>query len=184
MRSTGASGDAAVLQPGSELLAAGYALYSSAVMLVLSWGAGVHGFTLDTGTGGFVLTHPDMRAPDRGMSTPIMSLHMSLACSHNVSCVKLGDTVWMLMCSAVASSSRRSGDSLRLCKALKACAGQIYSVNDARYFDWPAGLRRYIDDIRQGRGQHPKQYSARYVCSLVRQSCSASVASIALHGAF
>ena len=36
-------------------------------------------------------------------------------------------------------------------------AGQIYSVNDARYFDWPEGLRRYIDTIRQGKGQNPKQ---------------------------
>uniref|UniRef100_A0A0D9WSY9 fructose-bisphosphatase n=1 Tax=Leersia perrieri TaxID=77586 RepID=A0A0D9WSY9_9ORYZ len=45
--------------------------------------------------------------------------------------------------------------------------GQIYSVNDARYFDWPEGLRKYIDTIRQGKGQHPKKYSARYVCSLV-----------------
>lgn len=45
--------------------------------------------------------------------------------------------------------------------------GQIYSVNDARYFDWPLGLRRYIDDIRQGKGQYPKKYSARYICSLV-----------------
>lgn len=34
-----------------------------------------------------------------------------------------------------------------------AVAGQIYSVNDARYFDWPEGLRRYIDTIRQGHGQ-------------------------------
>ncbi|XP_058081018.1 fructose-1,6-bisphosphatase, chloroplastic [Magnolia sinica] len=45
--------------------------------------------------------------------------------------------------------------------------GQIYSVNDARYFDWPDGLRRYIDTVRQGKGQLPKKYSARYICSLV-----------------
>ncbi|KAK1301150.1 hypothetical protein QJS10_CPB13g00228 [Acorus calamus] len=45
--------------------------------------------------------------------------------------------------------------------------GQIYSVNDARYFDWPEGLRRYIDTIRQGKGRFPKKYSARYICSLV-----------------
>lgn len=50
---------------------------------------------------------------------------------------------------------------------LKCCTGQIYSVNDARYFDWPNGLRRYIDNVRQGRGQTRKQYSARYICSLV-----------------
>ncbi|KAI3790742.1 hypothetical protein L2E82_04015 [Cichorium intybus] len=45
--------------------------------------------------------------------------------------------------------------------------GQIYSVNDARYFDWPEGLRRYIDTIRQGKGKFPKKYSVRYICSLV-----------------
>ncbi|CAA7404357.1 unnamed protein product [Spirodela intermedia] len=45
--------------------------------------------------------------------------------------------------------------------------GQIYSVNDARYFDWPEGLRRYIDTVRQGKGRFPKKYSARYICSLV-----------------
>jgi fructose-1,6-bisphosphatase I len=44
--------------------------------------------------------------------------------------------------------------------------GQVYSLNDARYFDWPPGLRAYIDTIRQGKGQNPKQYSARYICSL------------------
>ncbi|KAI4296445.1 hypothetical protein L6164_036402 [Bauhinia variegata] len=45
--------------------------------------------------------------------------------------------------------------------------GQIYSVNDARYYDWPEGLRQYIDTIRQGKGRYPKKYSARYICSLV-----------------
>ncbi|KAL8540457.1 hypothetical protein ACS0TY_001891 [Phlomoides rotata] len=45
--------------------------------------------------------------------------------------------------------------------------GQIYSVNDARYFDWPEGLRHYIDRVRQGKGGSGKKYSARYICSLV-----------------
>jgi fructose-1,6-bisphosphatase I len=45
--------------------------------------------------------------------------------------------------------------------------GQIYSVNEAHYFDWPSGLRRYVDNVRQGRGQTRKQYSARHVGSLV-----------------
>ncbi|BFG41261.1 hypothetical protein CerSpe_275350 [Prunus speciosa] len=45
--------------------------------------------------------------------------------------------------------------------------GQIYSLNDARYFDWPDGLRLYIDTVRQGKGRYPKKYSARYICSLV-----------------
>ena len=45
--------------------------------------------------------------------------------------------------------------------------GQIYSLNDARFDDWPEGLQRYISDVRSGNGQTGKQYSARYVCSLV-----------------
>jgi fructose-1,6-bisphosphatase I len=36
-----------VLQPGRKMVAAGYALYGSATMVVLSTGDGVNGFTLD-----------------------------------------------------------------------------------------------------------------------------------------
>uniref|UniRef100_A0A061QYB8 fructose-bisphosphatase n=1 Tax=Tetraselmis sp. GSL018 TaxID=582737 RepID=A0A061QYB8_9CHLO len=98
------------LQPGDQLVAAGYALYSSATMFVLTLGNGTHGFTLDRRTGDYVLTHRNITIPERG---------------------------------------------------------QIYSVNDARYHDWPRGLQRYIDAIRRGEGESPKQYSARYICSLV-----------------
>jgi len=51
------------LQPGTEQLGAGYAIYGPTTMLVLTVGRGVHGFTLDRGFGEFVLTHPDMRIP-------------------------------------------------------------------------------------------------------------------------
>ena len=40
-----------VLQPGRELVAAGYALYGSATMMVLSTGGPVDGFILDPSTG-------------------------------------------------------------------------------------------------------------------------------------
>ncbi|GGE98899.1 fructose-1,6-bisphosphatase class 1 [Aliidongia dinghuensis] len=49
------------LQRGRQQLAAGFALYGAATMLVLTLGAGVHGFTLDRTTGTFLLTHPDLR---------------------------------------------------------------------------------------------------------------------------
>jgi fructose-1,6-bisphosphatase I len=52
-----------VCQPGSNLLAAGYCLYSSAVVFTISIGRGVFGFTLDPGYGEFVLTHDDMKIP-------------------------------------------------------------------------------------------------------------------------
>jgi fructose-1,6-bisphosphatase I len=129
-----------VLQPGVRQLAAGYCLYSSAVVLALAVrtedpllreleedGDGddaqtpsdaqtpkipsaAAAFALDTLTGDFVATHDPLACPTRG---------------------------------------------------------QIYSLNDARFDDWPAGLQRYICDVRAGKGATQRQYSARYVCSLV-----------------
>lgn len=52
------------LQPGSEQVCAGYAIYGPTTMLVLTLGRGVHGFTLDREIGEFLLTHPDMRIPE------------------------------------------------------------------------------------------------------------------------
>ena len=51
------------LQPGSEQSIAGYVLYGTSTMLVLSWGAGVHGFTLNPDTNLFTLSHRDMKMP-------------------------------------------------------------------------------------------------------------------------
>ncbi len=54
------------LQPGSKIVAAGYSVYGSATTMVLSTGAGVHGFTLDPGVGEFFLSHPNIRCPEKG----------------------------------------------------------------------------------------------------------------------
>ena len=54
------------LQKGSELVCAGYVLYGTSTVLVYTVGAGVHGFTLDRGVGEFMLSHEDIRCPDRG----------------------------------------------------------------------------------------------------------------------
>lgn len=56
----------AALQPGRNLVAAGYALYGSATMIVLSIGRGVNGFTYDPAIGEFILTERNMRMPERG----------------------------------------------------------------------------------------------------------------------
>ena len=53
------------LQPGTEQVCAGFALYGPATMLVLTTGRGVDGFTLDREIGAFVLTHPQMRIPEQ-----------------------------------------------------------------------------------------------------------------------
>ena len=51
------------LQPGTEQIAAGYALYGATSTLVIAIGAGVHGFTLDREIGAYTLTHPEMHIP-------------------------------------------------------------------------------------------------------------------------
>ncbi|KAL0351588.1 UNVERIFIED_CONTAM: Fructose-1,6-bisphosphatase, cytosolic [Sesamum calycinum] len=55
-----------VLQPGKNMLAAGYCMYGSSCTLVLSTGSGVNGFTLDPSLGEFILTHPDIKIPKKG----------------------------------------------------------------------------------------------------------------------
>jgi fructose-1,6-bisphosphatase I len=55
-------------RPGRELAAAGYVIYGSSTMLVLSTGKerGVHGFTYDPSVGEFFLSHENIRTPTRG----------------------------------------------------------------------------------------------------------------------
>lgn len=52
------------LQPGTEQVAAGYAIYGPATALVLTVGTGVHVFTLDPGVGEFFLTRQNVRVPE------------------------------------------------------------------------------------------------------------------------
>jgi fructose-1,6-bisphosphatase I len=52
------------LQPGRDLVAAGYVLYGPCTMLVYSAGGPVNGFTLDRSIGTFFLTHPDIAIPE------------------------------------------------------------------------------------------------------------------------
>ncbi len=53
------------LQAGSQQVAAGYALYGPATIMVLTLRHGVHGFTLDPTVGEFFLTHPGMAVSEQ-----------------------------------------------------------------------------------------------------------------------
>jgi fructose-1,6-bisphosphatase I len=53
------------LQPGRDLVAAGYLVYGTSTMLVYSTGHGVQGFTLDPTVGEFLLSHPNIRIPEK-----------------------------------------------------------------------------------------------------------------------
>lgn len=58
-----AIGDADLLQPGRDLVAAGYVVYGSSTMFVHTTGHGVHGYTLDPGIGEFLLSHENIKIP-------------------------------------------------------------------------------------------------------------------------
>ena len=60
------------LQPGTNLVAAAYCLYSSSTFLVLTLGSGTYGFTLDENIGEFVLSHPNIKIPE---TSKIMSFN-------------------------------------------------------------------------------------------------------------
>lgn len=53
------------LQKGRDLVAAGYIIYGSSTMLIYTTGNGVHGFTLDINLGEFLLSHPDIKIPNK-----------------------------------------------------------------------------------------------------------------------
>jgi fructose-1,6-bisphosphatase I len=55
-----------LLQPGYKQVGAGYFLYGSSTMMVYTTGNGVSGFTLDPSVGEFLLSHPDIKIPERG----------------------------------------------------------------------------------------------------------------------
>ncbi|MEL7498827.1 MAG: class 1 fructose-bisphosphatase [Planctomycetota bacterium] len=55
-----------VLQPGTQQIGAGYVVYGSSTVMVYTVGNGVHGFTLDPNVGAFVLSHENIRMPERG----------------------------------------------------------------------------------------------------------------------
>ncbi len=52
------------LQPGSQQVAAGYAIYGPSTLLVLTVGTGVHVFTLDPDLGEFILTRQGITIPE------------------------------------------------------------------------------------------------------------------------
>ena len=58
--------EADFLQMGKEQVCAGYMIYGSSTMLVYTTGKGVHGFTLDPTIGEFLLSHENIKIPERG----------------------------------------------------------------------------------------------------------------------
>jgi len=63
--------EADFLQKGRNTKAAGYFIYGSSTILVISIGSGVHGFTLNTQDNEFYLSHPVIQIPVKGKTYSI-----------------------------------------------------------------------------------------------------------------
>ncbi|MEQ1602855.1 MAG: class 1 fructose-bisphosphatase [Methylophilaceae bacterium] len=61
-------------QAGTAQICAGYALYGTSTMLVITTGNGVNGFTLDNESNEFILTHPNLQIP---IETKEFAINMS-----------------------------------------------------------------------------------------------------------
>lgn len=57
--------EGSLLRPGNEQVAAAYVIYGSSTVLVVATSGNVDGFTLDTETGTFALTHEHIRIPEK-----------------------------------------------------------------------------------------------------------------------
>lgn len=68
--------DSSLLQTGTKQIAAGYILYGASIMLVLSLGTGVYGFTLDPMIGSFLLSHPNIQIPENGTTYSLNEAYM------------------------------------------------------------------------------------------------------------
>lgn len=55
----------AFIQPGTQIVAAGYVLYGPSTMLAMSTGRGTHIYTLDKTHGGFLLTEANVQVPEK-----------------------------------------------------------------------------------------------------------------------
>ncbi|XP_016331956.1 fructose-1,6-bisphosphatase isozyme 2-like isoform X1 [Sinocyclocheilus anshuiensis] len=64
--SEGEPTDKDALQPGNQIVCAGYALYGSATLVALSTGAGVNFFMLDPAIGEFILTDRNVKIKKKG----------------------------------------------------------------------------------------------------------------------
>jgi len=53
------------LQAGHKQVCSGYVIYGSSTMMVYTTGNGVHGFTLDPSYGEFILSHPNIKTPEK-----------------------------------------------------------------------------------------------------------------------
>jgi len=121
---------------GTNLVAAGYSVYSSSLEFVISIGQGSDaqavGFTFCAdmdflASQGIILDKDGDEDTSRNMAAQFILSRPNLQCPPN---------------------------------------GHFYSLNDGREPDWPQGLTKWVHDAKRGQTPSGTTYSSRYICSL------------------
>jgi len=129
-------------KPGSELLVAGYALYSSSTELVLAFNNRNHNHNKNSSSNG----------SKRQNKNNVVGF--TLDPKYNTT----------------ATVDAAAEDSFVLTRPSIVCpnSGPYYSLNEARANDWSPALQNWITDAKLGQTTKAKtNYTSRYVCSLV-----------------
>ncbi|PNX96413.1 fructose-1,6-bisphosphatase cytosolic-like, partial [Trifolium pratense] len=140
-----------VLQPGKNMLAAGYCMYGSSCTFVITTGSGVNGFTLDPSLGEFILTHPDIK---------LRSNHC-LNCKDKEDCEVLHRSV-IVGISNDLHVSAHDGPPIKVIPK----KGKIYSVNEGNAKNWDGPTASYVEKCKFPTDGSPAK-SLRYIGSMV-----------------
>lgn len=135
-----------LLQKGSRQVAAGYILYGTSVMFVYTYGNGVNGFTFDPAIGSFLLSHPNMKIPQKGK---IYAANEAYA------------PFWDKSVLAYLQSCKEAGYSSRYAGAL---------VADAHRILIKGGIFLYPSDKKSPQGKHRLMYEANPFAFLFEQA--------------
>ncbi len=134
-----------VCQPGSNLLSAGYCMYSSSCILVVSIGKGVRR-ERTFATDGLRTLSCTRCNPARATLTPCRARPLR---AHQVFGFTLDQNVGEFVL---------SHDNIKIPDS-----GKIYSFNEGNYAMWTPGLKKYMDSLkaRSGRASSPSCAAAR-----------------------
>jgi fructose-1,6-bisphosphatase I len=130
-------------KPGSSLVAAGYALYSSSTELVISFGNDVVGFTLDP-------NRLQQSPSSKTLTTASVITDEEEDYDENCDLVVLAEDAFLLSRERIICPTH----------------GPYYSLNEARENDWSDPLKQWTKHAKLGQTTTGTRYSSRYVCSL------------------
>ncbi|KAK6038983.1 fructose-1,6-bisphosphatase [Cooperia oncophora] len=145
-----------VLRPGHEMVAAGYALYGSATIVVLTSGNGVNGFTLDPISEG-APTLDDVLRPGHEMVAAGYALYGSAT----IVVLTSGNGVNGFTLDPAIGEFILTHPNMK-CKS----KGSIYSLNEGYANTWSKGIAEYIR-TRKDPPPGKKAMGQRYVGSMV-----------------